>query len=91
MVLVGAVAGFPPADFGMALMRSFQESRSVGTFSLNSIAPVERDRVRAAQFAAAIRGELHPVVHEVIQLEDAAEAHRQMDRGAVFGRTVLVP
>jgi NADPH2:quinone reductase len=91
MVLVGAVAGFPPTDFGMALMRSFQESRSVGTFSLSSIAPVDRDRVRAEQFAAAIRGELHPVVHEVIQLENAAEAHRQMDGGAVFGRIVLVP
>lgn len=91
MILVGAVAGFPPADFGMALMRSFQESRSVGTFSLNSIAPIARDRVRAEQFAAATRGELHPVVHEVIELENAAEAHRQMDGGGVFGRIVLVP
>lgn len=91
LVLVGAVAGFPPADFGMALMQSFQASRSVGTFSLNSIVPVERDRVRAAQFASAARGELHPVVHEVMQLENAADAHRQMDRGVVFGRIVLVP
>ncbi|ROP61234.1 NADPH2:quinone reductase [Curtobacterium sp. ZW137] len=91
LVLVGAVAGFPPIDFGMALMQSFQASRSVGTFSLNSVPPVDRDRVRAAQFASAARGELHPVVHEVMQLEDAANAHRQMDTGAVFGRIVLVP
>jgi NADPH2:quinone reductase len=91
MVLVGAVAGFPPSDFGMALMQSFQASRSIGTFSLDSVPTGVRDRVRAAQFDAAVQGELHPVVHDVMQLDQAAEAHRRMDAGEVFGRIVLVP
>ncbi|MBF4581643.1 zinc-binding dehydrogenase [Curtobacterium sp. VKM Ac-2865] len=91
MVLVGAVGGFPPSDFGMRLMRSFQQSRSIGTFSLDSIPPVERDRVRAGQFDAAAGGDLHAVVHDVMPLDQAAEAHRRMDAGEVFGRIVLVP
>lgn len=91
MVVVGAVAGMPPADFGMHLMRAFQQSRSFATFSLDTVPTADRDAVRAAQFEAAARGQLHTVVHEVLPLEQAAEAHRQMDRGAVFGRIVLDP
>ncbi|GAA4174687.1 zinc-binding dehydrogenase [Gryllotalpicola koreensis] len=91
MVLVGAVAGPPPADFGMRLFSSFQQSRSFATFSLATVPTARRDAVRAAQFAAAARGELHAVVHEVMPLADAARAHHEMDAGGVFGRIVLVP
>jgi NADPH:quinone reductase len=86
MVLVGAVAGFPPADFGAALLRSFQKSRSFATFSLDMIPIAERNAVRAAQFASGV---LTPVVHEVLPLARAADAHRAMDVGGVFGRIVL--
>jgi NADPH:quinone reductase-like Zn-dependent oxidoreductase len=89
MVSVGVVAGFPPADFGMALIRSYQRSRSYATFSLDTVAEGERNRVRAEQFAAAARGELQAVVHDVLPLAEAAEAHRRMDAGEVFGRIVL--
>lgn len=91
MVLVGAVAGMPPADFGMRLMAGFQQSRSFATFSLDTVPVPARDAVRAAQFEAAARGELHPVVHDVLPLQRAADAHRQMDAGTVFGRIVLTP
>jgi NADPH2:quinone reductase len=91
MVIVGAVAGMPPADFGIRLIQAFQQSRSVATFSLNTVAVAARDAVRAEQFAAAARGELHAVVHEVLPLDQAAEAHRRMDAGKVFGRFVLRP
>ena len=90
-VVVGVVAGLPPADFGMRLLAAFQQSRSFATCSLDTVGA---ERVRAArveQFAAATRGELHPVVHAVLPLTDAAEAHRQMDAGTVFGRIVLTP
>jgi NADPH2:quinone reductase len=36
-------------------------------------------------------GRLQPVVHEVLPMDQAAEAHRRMDDGAVFGRIVLTP
>lgn len=88
-VLVGVVAGYPPADFGMSLMRLFQRSLSFSTFSLNTVPVPERNRVRAEQFEAAARGELIAVVHDVLPLDQAAEAHRRMDAGEVFGRIVL--
>jgi NADPH2:quinone reductase len=91
LVIVGAVAGFPPADFGMRLMRDFQRSRSVATFSLDSISAERRAAARAEQFAAVARGDLHPVIHSVMPLEEAAAAHREMDAGSVFGRIVLTP
>jgi NADPH2:quinone reductase len=91
MIAVGAVAGMPPADFGMQLMRSFQQSRSFATFSLNTVPVTVRNTVRSEQFDAAVRGCLHPVVHEVLRLDQAAQAHRQMDDGTVFGRIVLTP
>jgi NADPH:quinone reductase len=91
LVLVGAVSGFPPADFGMRLMHSFQKSRSVATFSLASIDPDVRDATRFAIFEAAVRGELHPVIDTVMPLTEAATAHQRMDDGDVFGRIVLTP
>jgi NADPH2:quinone reductase len=91
MVAVGIVAGMPPTDFGMHLMRSFQQSRSFATFSLHPVPVDERNAVRAEQFQDAVNGRLHPVIHEVLPLHQAAEAHRRMDHGTVFGRIVLTP
>lgn len=89
MIAVGAVAGMPPADFGMHLMRSFQQSRSFATFSLNTVPVAVRNAVRAELLEAAVAGRLHPVVHATLPLDQAAEAHRKMDAGSVFGRIVL--
>lgn len=91
LVSVGVVGGYPPADFGMAMMRSFQRSLSFATFSLNTVPIPARNAARAEQFAAASRGELVPVIHELMPLARAADAHRTMDAGKVFGRIVLAP
>lgn len=91
MVVAGMVAGPVPADFGARLLAGFQLSRSFGTFSLDSVAADARDRVREQLFVAVTRGELHAVVQDVLPLERAADAHRQMDAGRVFGRIVLTP
>jgi NADPH:quinone reductase-like Zn-dependent oxidoreductase len=91
LVVVGVVAGMPPADFGMQLMRSFQQSRSVATFSLDTVPAATLEAARAELFADAVQGRIHPVVHALLPLDDAAEAHRQMDLGTVFGRIVLTP
>ncbi len=91
MVVVGIVAGQPPADFGNTMMEAFQKSMSFATFSLDTVAEADRRAVRTAQFDAAARGELPLVVHEVLPLEQAALAHAKMDAGEVFGRIVLAP
>lgn len=91
LVSVGVVAGMPPADFGMRLLQSFQKSRSFATFSLDTVPVADRNAARTELLAATARGELHAVVHDVLPLSAAAEAHRAMDRGEVFGRIVLTP
>ncbi|WP_245819664.1 zinc-binding dehydrogenase [Rhodococcoides yunnanense] len=91
IVLVGVVGGPPPADFGMVLMGAFRKSLSLSTFSLDTVPTADRDRTRAEYFDAAVRGEIHPVVEDVLPLSRAAEAHQRMDDGQVFGRIVLTP
>jgi NADPH:quinone reductase len=89
MVVVGVVGGPPPADFGTTMMAAFQKSMSFATFSGATVPEPDRRAVRTEQFAAASRGELHAVVHELLPLEQAALAHQKMDDGEVFGRIVL--
>jgi NADPH:quinone reductase len=91
MVVVGVVAGYPPADFGMTMMAAFQKSLSFATFSTDTVPHPGRRAVRTGQFEAASRGELQMVVHEVLPLEQAVLAHQKMAAGEVFGRIVLVP
>jgi NADPH2:quinone reductase len=85
------VAGPPPADFCMTMMAAFQRSLSFATFSAATVPATDRNAVRGEQFAAAARGELDTVVHEVLPLDQAVPAHQRMDAGEVFGRIVLTP
>ncbi|WP_405476168.1 zinc-binding dehydrogenase [Streptomyces sp. NBC_00009] len=91
MVAVGAVAGQPPADFGTKIMSAFQKSMSFAAFSAATVTGADRRAVRSEQFAAASRGEIETVVHEVLPLDAAVLAHQKMDAGEVFGRIVLTP
>ncbi|VVJ25238.1 Oxidoreductase [Amycolatopsis camponoti] len=91
LVAIGAVAGDPPADFGKQLFAAFQRSLSFSTFSANTVPQADRRAVTAELFAAANRGELTSVVHEVLPLDQAVLAHRKMQAGEVFGRIVLTP
>jgi len=91
LVAVGAMAGEPPADFGLTMFAAFQKSMSFATFSGNTVSEADRRAMTAELFAAAVRGELRSVVHEVLPLEQAVLAHRKMAAGEVFGRIVLTP
>ena len=91
LVSVGVVGGYPPPDFGTALLAAYRRSISFGTLSLDTVPRAELARVRTEIFAATARGELHAVVHDVLPLNAAVDAHRRMDAGEVFGRIVLVP
>ncbi|MGW4230089.1 zinc-binding dehydrogenase [Streptomyces sp. NPDC004980] len=91
MVAVGAVAGRPPADFGTKIMAAFQKSMSFAAFSAATVTGADRRAVRSEQFAAASRGEIETVVHEVLPLDAAVLAHQKMYAGDVFGRIVLTP
>jgi NADPH:quinone reductase len=91
LVAVGAIAGHPPADFGMTMFAAFRKSLSFATFSADSITWPARRTAITGLLADATRGDLHPVVHEHLPLEQAALAHQKMDAGEVFGRIVLTP
>jgi NADPH2:quinone reductase len=91
LVVVGLVGGYPPADFGMELFTAFQRSLSFATFSADTVALPERRAATAEVLAAALRGDLRSVVHEVLPLAQAVRAHQKMDDGEVFGRVVLTP
>jgi len=89
MVVVGTVGGEPPARFGMELFAAFRSSPSFATFSTNTVAEAERNAAVAEIFGAARAGRLRPVLQAVLPLAQAAEAHRMMDAGEVFGRLAL--
>ncbi|WP_181773763.1 zinc-dependent alcohol dehydrogenase family protein [Amycolatopsis pittospori] len=91
LVAVGIVAGQPPEDFGAKMLAAFRKSLSFATFSADTVPGPDQRAVQIDQFAAAERGELQMVVHEVLPLEEAVLAHRKMDDGAVFGRIALTP
>ncbi|NNH75234.1 zinc-binding dehydrogenase [Nocardia uniformis] len=89
MVAVGAMAGMPPADFGMELVAAFRKSMSFATFSADTVPAAERRAATTELFTAASRGELKAVVHEALPLEQAVLAHQKMEAGEVFGRIAL--
>ncbi len=91
MVVVGAMAGMPPADFGTAMVAAFRKSMSFATFSADTVPMPDRRAATADLFAAAARGELEAVVHEVLPLDKAVLAHQKMEAGEVFGRIALTP
>ncbi|MBZ2199381.1 NAD(P)H-quinone oxidoreductase [Occultella gossypii] len=60
----------------------------------------KRPRAEKVEIVAAVReqvwplvasGQVYPVVHERLPLDRAADAHRLMADGAVFGKVLLVP
>ncbi|WP_158887931.1 zinc-binding dehydrogenase [Amycolatopsis anabasis] len=91
LVAVGAVAGYPPADFGTAMISAFRKSMSFATFSADTVPEPDRRAVTTDLFTATSRGELHAIVHEVLPLRKAVLAHQKMEAGEVFGRIVLTP
>ena len=75
----------------MEMFAAFQKSMSFATFSTDTVPEPDRRAATAELFAAAGRGELRVVMHELLPLEQAVLAHQKMDVGEVFGRIVLAP
>ena len=91
LVAIGVVGGFPPPDFAVAMMAAFQKSLAFSTFSANTVSEPDKHATTADLFAAASRGELQMVVHDVLPLDQAVLAHQTMEAGNVFGRLALAP
>jgi NADPH:quinone reductase-like Zn-dependent oxidoreductase len=91
LVAIGVVGGFPPPDFAVTMMAAFQKSLTFSTFSASTVSEPDKHAATANLFAAASRGELQMVVHDVFPLDRAVLAHQTMEAGNIFGRLALVP
>lgn len=82
IVTCGATAGFHPAiDLRHIFFRQIE--------ILGSTMGSKADLLAVLRHVAA--GRLQPVVHEVLPLSRAADAHRMLENRAAFGKIVLVP
>lgn len=90
-VLAGAAGGLPSDDVVGTLLRDFHRSPSLFAFSLNSVAAPDLLRSWEEVVALWRRGDLTPVVHDRLELTDAAQVIELLGRGAPFGKVVLLP
>jgi putative PIG3 family NAD(P)H quinone oxidoreductase len=92
LVIIGLLGG-AKAELNIGRMM-VKRQRIIGSV-LRARPVAEKAQITAAFREAALhrfgRGELQPVVHEVLPLDQAVLAHREMDAGRVFGRVVLAP
>jgi NADPH:quinone reductase-like Zn-dependent oxidoreductase len=81
MLICGATIGDDPE---FSIREIYQAHRQVLG------APLGNRRDFRAVLDLRSRGELEPVIHEVMPLEAVSEAHRLMEEGVIFGKVVLV-
>ncbi|MEO8700406.1 MAG: zinc-binding dehydrogenase, partial [Kofleriaceae bacterium] len=82
IVTCGATAGFaPPIDLRHIFFRQIE--------ILGSTMASKADLLAVLGHVAA--GRLQPVVHAVLPLAQAADAHRMLEARAAFGKIVLQP
>jgi NADPH:quinone reductase len=87
VVLAGIAAGPPPAELATAIVDP--RSLTFSMVSLDSVSQLDRQSALREIFASASRGEVTPVVDEVLDLSRAAEAHAHLEAGKAFGKIVL--
>jgi NADPH:quinone reductase-like Zn-dependent oxidoreductase len=83
-ILLGMVGG-PSAEL-VAARLMFKEIALQGIVEFYS----DSEQMDAA-FALAQQGRVRPIVSKVWPLEQLADAHRQMEGGAFFGKIVIKP
>ncbi|SKA06448.1 NADPH:quinone reductase [Chitinophaga eiseniae] len=88
-VLNGVAGGFPLPDFAMPLVTLFQKSLAISFLSLHAVADNQLMTAIAAIFALAVQGKITAVIDNVYPLSAAADAHKRLESGRVFGKIVL--
>ncbi len=93
LVQVGILSGDADAAIPLDLLLH-NHLRLIGTVMKSRT--LEEKRAMVARFAAGAlprlaKGELRPVIDTVLPLDQAAEAHRRLERGGGFGKIILAP
>lgn len=93
LVQVGILSGDADAAIPLDLLLH-NHLRLIGTVMKSRT--LDEKRAMVARFAAGAlprlaKGELRPVIDTVLPLDQAAEAHRRLERGGGFGKIILTP
>lgn len=93
LVSFNAIAGNPPSDIFAEMRNLLTKSLTLRCFSMHTLdgAPALRRRIMSEVIEMLGRGEIRPVVSAKLPLNDAAEAHRKVERGDALGKILLVP
>lgn len=76
------------------LWNALPNGKGAGFYSITSLRKKRPDWFRedlATLFEMLAAGSIEPRVQERIRLEDVAEAHRQIERGGLTGKLIIVP
>ena len=93
LVMFGYIAGWPDPAILDPMRKRFGASLGFRLFSIHVVDEMPKLRRKAMEEAIKVMatGAALPRIHTQMPLEDAAEAHRLLESGAVSGKIVLVP
>jgi NADPH2:quinone reductase len=87
--LCGGVAGPPSANFGSTIIKNFHQSPTFMALSLHSVDPARLRLAMQDVFQSAADGRVAPVISDVVDLGQVAEALRQLEHCGNFGKLVV--
>jgi len=92
LVIYGGLGGKAPLDLEQTL-RARGKSPAIRHFTIHTWDTLveERRAGMRAIIAMLAAGKLHPRIHAVLPLRDAARAHEMLESGAVLGKLLLRP
>jgi NADPH:quinone reductase len=92
LVIYGGLGGRAPLDLEQTL-RARGRSPAIRHFTIHAWDHLveERRAGMRAIIAMLAAGKLHPRIHAVLPLADAARAHETLESGAVLGKLLLRP
>jgi NADPH2:quinone reductase len=93
LVSFNAIAGNPPSDIFAEMRNLLTKSLTLRCFSMHTLDadPALRRQIMGEVINLLGKGAIRPVVSVKLPLEDAAEAHRRIERGDSLGKILLVP
>lgn len=93
LVSFNAIAGNPPSDIFAEMRNLLTKSLTLRCFSMHTLDadPALRRQIMSEVIEMLGKGAIRPVVSTKLPLNEAAEAHRIIERGESLGKILLVP
>jgi NADPH2:quinone reductase len=93
VIMFGYIAGKPTTDLYTPMGSDFSRNLGMQIFSIHYFddKPGIRRPTMEQMIGMLAAGDVQPRIHARFKLEEAREAHRLLETGAVIGKIVLVP